>query len=55
MLIFRLSFIELANPRFVNLGRRLTGLRDGDSLLTANLLLIFVGLDIARVVMIVAG
>jgi hypothetical protein len=55
ILILLLIFIELTNPRFGNLGRRLTGLRDRYSLLTANLLLIFVGLVITRIVMIIAG
>lgn len=55
ILILLLVFIELTNPQFGNLGRRLSGLRDRYSLLTANLLLIFVGLVITRIVMIIAG
>ncbi len=55
ILIVLLVFIELTNPQFGNLGRRLSGLRDRYSLLTANLLLIFMGLVITRIVMIIAG
>jgi hypothetical protein len=55
ILLVLLTFIELTNPRFGTLGRRLSGLRDRYSLLTANLLLIFMGLVITRIVMIIAG
>jgi hypothetical protein len=55
ILLVLLTFIELTNPRFGTLGRRLSGLRARYSLLTANLLLIFVGLVITRIVMIIAG
>lgn len=55
ILLVLLTFIELTNPRFGTLGRRLSGLRGRYSLLTANLLLIFMGLVITRIVMIIAG
>jgi hypothetical protein len=55
ILLVLLTFIELTNPRFGTLGRRLAGLRGRYSLLTANLLLIFMGLVITRIVMIIAG
>jgi len=55
ILILLLIFIELTNPRFGNLGRKVSALRGRYSLLTANLLLIFVGLVITRIVMIIAG
>ena len=55
ILLALLVFIELTNPGFSTLGKRLTGLRARYSLLTANLLLIFVGLVITRIVMIIAG
>jgi hypothetical protein len=55
ILLVLLTFIELTNPRFGTLGRRLSCLRDRYSLLTANLLLIFMGLVITRIVMIIAG
>ncbi len=55
ILLVLLAFIELTNPRFGTYGRRLSGLRDRYSLLTANLLLVFMGLVITRIVMIIAG
>ena len=55
ILLVLLIFIELTNPRFGTLGRRLSGLRARYSLLTVNLLLIFAGLVITRIVMIIAG
>lgn len=54
-LVALLVFIELTNPAFGNLGQRLKGLRDRYSLLTANLLLVFLGLVLTRVVIIMSG
>ena len=54
-LVALLVFIELTNPAFGNLGQRLKGLRDRYSLLTANLLLVFLGLVLTRVVIILSG
>ncbi len=54
-LIVLLVFIELTNPVFGNLGQKLKGLRNRYRLLTANLLLVFFGLVLTRVVMIISG
>jgi hypothetical protein len=54
-LVALLVFIELTNPAFGSLGQRLKGLRDRYSLLTANLLLVFIGLVLTRVVIIMSG
>ena len=54
-LVALLVFIELTNPVFGNFGQRLKGLRHRYSLLTANLLLVFFGLVLTRVVMIISG
>ena len=54
-LVALLVFIELTNPAFGNLGQRLKGLRHRYSLLTANLLIVFLGLVLTRVVIIMSG
>ena len=54
-LVALLVFIELTNPAFGNLGQRLKGLRQRYTLLTANLLLVFLGLVLTRVVIIISG
>jgi len=54
-LIALLIFIELTNPVFGNFGLNLKKLRDRYSLLTANLLLVFVGLVLTRIVMIISA
>jgi hypothetical protein len=54
-LVALLIFIELTNPVFGNFGQKLKGLRHRYSLLTANLLLVFFGLVLTRVVMIFSG
>jgi hypothetical protein len=55
ILILLLIFIEMTNPSFGNLGAKVSGLRGRYSLLTANLLLVFAGLVLTRIVMIIAG
>ncbi len=54
-LVALLIFIELTNPVFGNFGLNLKKLRDRYSLLTANLLLVFVGLVLTRIVMIISA
>ena len=54
-LVALLVFIELTNPGFSDLGPRLKGLRARYSLLTANLLLVFIGLVLTRIVIIIAA
>ena len=50
-----LFFIDLTNPAFGNLGPKMKGLRERYSLLTANLLIVFLGLVLTRVVIIMSG
>ena len=54
-LLALLVFVELTNPVFGNLGNKLKGLRHRYTLLSANLLLVFFGLVLTRVVMIFSG
>jgi len=54
-LVALLVFIELTNPAFGNLGQKMKGLRERYSLLTANLLIVFLGLVLTRVVIIMSG
>jgi len=54
-LVALLIFIELTNPVFGNFGLNLKKLRNRYSLLTANLLLVFVGLVLTRIVMIISA
>ncbi|MEM2815896.1 MAG: hypothetical protein QW056_04815 [Candidatus Bathyarchaeia archaeon] len=55
VLILLLVFIELTDPAYGKIGRKLSALRDRYGTLSASLLLIFAGIVLTKVVMIIAA